>query len=1083
MRTRTPLILLVVLVLLATMVWGQATDGNVIGLVSDPSGAVIPGATIELENVATGVKRRAQTDSAGIYRFNNVPVGRYRVTASAQGFASATLENINVTLNRTTTANVELQVSAVTTQVEVVEAAAQIDTTTATIGAAFSAQEAVYNPVSALPLGVYNLALLSAGVASSGGLGLGEGPSVGGQRPRQNSFTIEGVDNNRKDVTGANIRVPNEAVAEFSMLQNQYSAEFGHSTGGQFNVVVRSGTNDVHGSAYWYLQNRKLNAMDEADKRQGLTEKPRYDQNQIGGSLGGPIVKNKLFYYGLFEYNPLGAASSPSSATYTPTAEGYRLLEQIPGLSKTNLDILKQYATPAPRADRTTVVKGVEIPIGILPISFPNYFNTYNWVGSVDYNFRDSDQLRFRYIESRGSGIDISVSPNLPAFAGNREIRQRMLALSEFHNFSPTLLNELRLNYSYYRDSIPAGDFKFPGLDVFPNITIEEDLNLQLGPLPEAPQSGSQNIYQLVNNMTWNKGAHTIKGGVDVRRYIAPTLFIQRSRGDYNYSNLERYLLDLTPDILAERNVGGRPYWGNAWNFYWFLQDEIKIRRNVTLTLGLRHEYKGIPADDKLQELNKVSSVPGLIEFRAPKAQKTNFAPRAGLSWSPGTSGKFVIRMGAGMAYDNYFDNLGTLSKPPQLESTAHVAGDEPGFLAKGGIPPTAPAEQLSPAEWRALTGTYIPDQRLPVSYQWTLGIERVIGKDYTWNVRYLGTRGSRLFVQTRINVKPVVTPERHLPTYLQRPSQAELDSLRLTLSQLVGEFNAGGFFVPSYLDAGFENLITAFKNIGNSTYHGLATEFSRRFSRGLLFKGAYTWSKAIDDSTADLFSTLLSPRRPQDFQNMRPERSRSFLDRTHRFSFTWVYEAPWLKNNGNWFAKNLAGNWVISGTYIAESPQYATVQSGRDANLNLDSAPDRVIINPAGVDKTGTDVTPLRNSAGDVVAYLANDPNARYIRAGTGAYANGGRQTLPLRGINNWDFGLAKKFSITESKAFEIRGNFYNLFNHPQYTPGSIHTVAAVSSNVTRNNLIPGNPLFNDPTRVYASNARNIYIVARLTF
>ena len=368
--------------------------------------------------------------------------------------------------------------------------------------------------------------------------------------------------------------------------------------------------------------------------------------------MGGPIVKNKLFYYGLFAYNPLGQASAPTSATLTPTAQGYQLLDTIPGLSRTNLDILKQFAEPAPTASTTTSVQGVEIPIGILPISFPNFTNIYNWIGNADWNISDKDRMRFRYIESRQSGIDIGTSPNLPAFANNRAIEQRLFNLSQFHTFSPTLLKELRLSYSRFSDDIPAGDFQFPGLDVFPNIEIRHDLNLQLGPLPEAPQSGTQNSYQVVNNTTWIKGSHNFKFGIDVRRYIAPTIFVQRSRVDYNYSNLDRYLLDLQPDELAQRNVGASTYWGNQWDFFWFVQDEWKLRRNFTLTLGVRHEYKGIDAGDKLQTLNSVSNVPGVLEFNAPKAQKRNFAPRIGLAYSPGNSGNIVFRAGFGMGYD-----------------------------------------------------------------------------------------------------------------------------------------------------------------------------------------------------------------------------------------------------------------------------------------------------------------------------------------------------------------------------------------------------------------------------------------------
>lgn len=1086
-RDKHLLLLVLILAGLSAVAYGQATDGNITGTVMDESGAVIGAATVELENIATGVKRATRSDDTGVYRFNNVLVGNYNVTARADGFQPATLGNVNVAMNRTITANLSLKVGEVSTQVEVVEAAAQIDTTSATIGSAFESEQAIYNPAMNLALGVYNLALLSAGVASSGGVGLGEGPSVGGQRPRNNSFTVEGVDNNRKDVTGANLRVPNEAVAEFSMLQNQYSSEFGHSTGGQFNVAVRSGTNEFHGNAFIYHQNKNYNALDEADKRQGITDLPRFDDNRLGGTLGGPIKKNKLFFFGLFEYNPLGAASSPSSATFTPTAQGYSLLEGLAGngtISRANLDVLKQFATPAPSASGVTRVGGVDIPIGILPIQFPNFQNTYNWVTSIDYNISDRDNLRFRYLENRTSGIDINTSPNLPAFSNNRTNRSRMFALSEFHNFSPALLNEVRLNYNYYSDDIPAGDFSFPGLDVFPNITIEQDLNLQLGPFDNAPQSGSINTYQVVDNMTWITGNHTLKGGVDVRRYIAPTTFIQRQRGDYNYSNLERYLLDLHPDVQAQRNVGGRPYWGNSWNFYWFIQDEWKIKRNLTLTLGLRHEYRGIPADDKLQTLNKVSDVPGVLVFDEPKAQTKNFAPRVGLTYSPGNSGNTVFRAGFGISYDNYFDNLGTLSKPPQLESSVLSPNqNQTGFLAGGGIPPDAPPADQTPEEWRAATGTYIYSQELPRSYQWTFGVERVIAKDYTFNVRYLGTRGVNLFTQSIINLQPVVTPNRRLPTYLQRPSQAELDALTLTLDDLTSDFNNGGFYVPSFLDAGFTNLIFAFPNRGNSVYHGLATEFTRRFSRGLLFKAAYTWSKNIDDSTADLFSTLLSPRRPQDFQNMQAERARSFLDRTQRFSFTWVYETPWLRSRDNWALRNLAGNWILSGTYIYETPQYQTVQSGLDSNLNVDSAGDRAIVNPAGDFDIGSGVSALTNSAGQVVGYLADNPNARWIRAGRGAFANSGRQLLPLDNINNWDVAVTKKFNVTETTSFEFQASFFNLFNHAQYTAGDVSTVRAVDSRATRNHLIPGNALFNDPSRVFSSHPRNIHFVARFRF
>ncbi len=1060
---------------------GQATDGNVVGAILDPTGASVPGATVELESVATGVKRGATTNRIGSYRFDNVPVGLYRIVVQSSGFSTTALENVSVALNRTTTANIGLELGQVTTEIVVDEAPALIDTTSATIGSAFDEREALYSPSADLPLGVLNLSLQAAGVASSGGLGQGDGPSVGGQRPRQNNFTIEGVDNNRKDVTGRSLDVSNEVVAEFSVLQNQYSAEFGHSTGGQFNTVIKSGSNSMHGALYEYFQNRELNAVDESNARQGIRETPRFDSNRFGGTAGGPVVKNKLFYFGGFEYNPAGEAAAPVSATLTPTTEGYRLLQGIPEVSDTNLGVLERFAGAAPAASETTMVAGVEIPIGVLPISFPTYQNNYNWVVSLDYIHSDRDQFRFRYIDNASDAINPIILPNLPAFAQTSNTKAKLATVSEFHAFSPSSFNELRLNYSRFSDGVSAGMFEFPGLDAFPNITIEQDLNLQIGPPPTSPNSVVLNTYQLVDNFTWIAGRHTLKIGIDTRKYIAPTNFVDRVRGDYNYSGLERFLLDLSPDVAGQRNVGGIPYDGNQFDFYWYVNDEIKLRRNLTLNLGVRHEYKGVPAGDELQALNAASSVEGLLAFDRPRAQKANFAPRVGLAYSPGENGKTVIRAGFGMAYDVYFDNFGTLTKPPQLENVFRVDNtvDTPNFLANGGIRPDQRPAEIDPVTARALTSGFIPDQHLPYSIQWNFGVQRVFSRDYTFEMRYLGTRGVRLFTQNVLPLRSRVSAERHLPTFLDAPSQAELDALQFTLDDLRGD----SFFVPEFAAAGFGPVIFSFPNRGNSIYHGLASELSRRFSNGLQFRGAWTWSHNIDDGTADLFSTLLSPRRPQDFQDMRAERGTSFLDRRHRFTLAWIWETPWMKKDGNWVKRNVMGNWIFSGMYTAESPQFATVQSGTDSNLNLDSAPDRVIVNPAGADGVGSDVAELTNSDGNVVGYLADSPNARYIKAGRGAWATGGRNTLPLRGINSFDLAVTKRISLTEGKAIEVRGMFYNALNHPQYVPGSLNTVRLVPSNMTRNNLIPGNPLFNDPTRVYPSNARTIHLVVRFTF
>ncbi len=1076
----------------APAMFGQAQDTNLTGTVLDQAGAAVPDARVEVTNENTGVKALAQTNGSGQYLFRNLLPGNYSLNVSHAGFTTTTLRGIMLNANANATQNVSLTVGDVATTVEVTDTALLIDTTTANVTQSYERREAIDTPMSAQPLGVLNLSLLGAGVASAGGLGLVDGPSVGGQRPRNNNFMIEGVDNNRKDVTGRNVDVPNEAVAEFTMLQNQYNAEFGNGTGGQFSTILKGGTNEVHGSLFEYFENRNLNAVDQSFARQGIRSNPRYDQNRLGGSVGGPIIKNKLFYYGLFMYNPQGIEGTAASAINAPTAAGYSALAAIPGVSQTNLGVLKQYLPAAGAATAITQVGSANIPIGIVPITKPSYTNTYDWLVSGDYNISDSDKLRVRFINNIIKGFSTETLPALPSFFLGRSTTAKLLTVSEFHNFTPTILNEFRFGYSRYNDDIPAGNFQFPGLDTFPNITIEQDLNLQLGPYDQAPQNGILNQYQLVDNVSWTKGSHNLKFGWEGRKYIAPQNFTQRVRGDYGYSNLNQYLFDFSPNTLAERNVGGGGYAGNAINLYGFIQDEWRMRRNFTVTLGVRYEYKGVPRDDKQQALNAISSVPGLIDFRAPKPQKDAFMPRVGIAYSPGSSGRTSIRAGFGLSYDKYFDNLGLNSRPPQVASTIDLPLDAntPNFLKNGGILPTSAAGPVctTAASCRTITSAYIFDQLLPYSIQWNLGVQHVFLNDYTLEVRYLGTRGVHLYTQNRINSQNKITDTLFLPTYSTQPSAATLAALPTTLADLTARSSV----VPEYRGF-FPQAITAFQNRGNSIYHGLAIDLHRRFTRNLLFRTGYTWSHNLDDSTADLFSTFLSPRRPEDFQNMRPERSNSFLDRRHRLVFSWVYDTPWYSKSSNAIARNTLGNWTLSGTYMFESPQYSTVQSGVDSNLNGDSAGDRAIINMAGTKGTGTGVNALNRAgniidpagaaAGTIVAYVAKDPTAQYILAGLGAKTNAGRQTIPAGNINNWDVQLKKQFNFGEVRKLQFAGQAFNLFNHAQYVPGYVSNIQFKDTNDTRNQLIPGNPIFNQPDQVYKSNSRTMILTARFEF
>ena len=1133
--------LLGVMTLTAGAAYGQAISGNIVGTVTDSSGAAVASADVNVTNINTGVGGNSKTNATGEYRFDNLLIGFYKITVKASGFRTTTVQ-VEVQLNVTATANVTLSPGAANEVVEVSGEAPIIDTTTAQIQSTYEDKQLADLPTAAfggaLGSGVLNLSLLQSGVGTSGGLGAGSGPAVGGQRPRDNNFTIEGVDNNNKGVTGPLAYVPNDAVANFTVLQNQFNAEFGHSNGGQFNTVVLSGTNSFHGRAYEYFQNRNLNAIDQAVVNNtppgSPIIQPRYDNNRFGGQVGGPIFKNKLFFFVNYEYNPVGQVALPGGTLCAPTANGYTQLLGIAGVSTANVNAMKNFVQ-APVPDTTNCVQssvsGNTIETGSFQLNAPNWLNNKALTTSMDYNISDRDQVRGRYIYNSLSQIDAGlIGTTLPVFFTNLTQPFHVIALSEYHTFSPTVSNEVRVGYNRWGYNYVVPNLTYlPTLDQFPNITIDE-LGINIGPDPNAPQYSQQNLYQAVDNLTWVKGNHTFKFGGEGRRYITPQKFIQRSRGDYDYSTLSLYALDQIPDTLGERSFGSVGYSGDQYGIYWYVNDIWKIRSNFSLNLGVRYEYNSTPQGWTQQSLNSIANVPGLITFGSPQAPKNDYMPRFGFAYSPGNNGTTSIRGGIGMGYDVLYDNIGVLERPPQIGNTVDcpVTCNASAFLANGGIPfqPSSGISVLDQAAARANTSAFLPNNvKYPKALSWNFGVQKVFRSNYTAEVRYVGTRGTALNVQNRLNVINVVTPTNFLPTSLQSPDPtctttgcAALDSRTIHLADLFNEQGAGGYLDPAYLlpntacggsgggivgNCGFFSEITAYEPWGSSTYHGLQTQLNRRFSSGLQFQAAYTFSHTIDNSTADFFSTIIAPRRPQDFRDLPAERSNSILDHRHRISISAVYEVPFYKNSSSWLKRNVLGNYEIAPIYTWESGQWGTVQAGTDSNLNTDGAPDRAIVNPAGVRGTGSDVLAMCNSSvpathlcnGDpdpnfdpspyIVGYVAKNPNAQYIVAQEGALSTGSRNTLTTPPINNVDLTVSKHIALTERYRIEFAFTALNFLNHPQFVTGSINQVTSISITgpTQRNYFIPSASNFNDPRASWASNARQLALGLKFVF
>jgi len=1122
---------LFVLVMLVSATHAQVTTGNVRGTVKDPSGGVVPNATVTITDPRTNTNTTVQTTGEGEYQFNNLLVGDYTVTVTAPSFSKLTLSDVRVELNKTTDVPTALSVGEASATIEVSAGGAElVDTTTTNLAKQFNERQVVELAQTDSGLGVYNLALTAPNVSSSGGVGVGSGGSVGGQRPRNNNFVVDGIDNNDKSVTGPQVYISPDTISEFSLLQNQYSAEFARSTGGQFIVTTKSGTNDFHGEAYDYFRNRKLNALDTLQKNAGVVRStsagdnslPRFDRNRYGFNIGGPIYlprfgeggksyrsgKDKLFFFSSYEVIGIGQAGGAGAIT-APTAAGLAIINSFPGFSATNLSIFNQFSPRAAANDAGSIQlctsprnlntgecpnnSFVSVPIGNVSIPSPNFSNNRNFVANIDYTQSSKTQQRARFIYNRFRSIDAAAS--LPQFFAPAPVDSRLFSYTLTHSFSSQLTNETRLAYRRNVSVTPVGNFTFPGLDQFPNIGLGE-LGFDIGPDPNAPQSAVENNYQVVNNLTYLAGNHSMKFGGDFRKLISPQVFVQRLRGDFQFNNLDTFLRDISPEF-AERNVGGGTYYGDQRLLFLFAQDDYRVRPNLTLNLGLNYAYQQVPFSARRQDVNALSSVPGLIDFRSPRAQKKNFGPRVGFAYSPnftsgllgrafGSNGKTSIRAGFSLAYDVIFDNIYILSSPPQAQQTIDVEPGQPNFLARGGIPNVGTGTNLTAAQARAATGSFIQDQQVPYAITYTGSIQRQFQKDYSVEVRYLHTRGIHLLTQNRINrqTKTFNGPGGFLPTFLSAPTQAQLDALPTTLTQI----NARSNFVPSFANAGFgSGNLVSFQSNGNSSYDAGSVLVQRRFTRGFQGSAAYTYSHLIDDTTAEVFSTVLSPRRVQDFRNLRAERADSALDRRHRFVVSSLYELPFFSKSSNSFLRATLGGLEFTGTYTAESGEKATVRSGIDSNRNGDSAGDRTIINPGGVIGTGSTVRALRNTAGATVAYLANTPNAQYIQAGAGALANAGRNTLQLPGINNLDFSILKNIRFGEVKRIQLRSDFFNFPNHPQYTPGSVNggeSTSTTSTAITGLNTVGLSPTtFNRPNQVFSSHPRTVQLVVKFIF
>jgi hypothetical protein len=1048
----------------------QTVGGTLRGTVKDTTGGVVPGATVIAQNESTGVKTDTITSSAGLFTFPNLLVGSYTVSVELPGFKKFVRKNVPVSANQVVESNATLEVGEVSTTIEVIGGAELVSTTTSQIGATIEGRAVIDLPNSVLGGSPLNLAVVLPNTTTQAGGVAGEGGSIGGNRPRNNNFTIDGVDNNDVSITGSLQPVIQDAVAEFNLITNQFSAEYGHSTAGQFNIISKSGTNNYHGSAFYYGQNRNLNAPDNLTKSAiqagDIPGQPRFDYARLGGTFGGPIRKDKLFFFGAYEYSTRGQAAT-GVTVLAPTQAGMATLNAL-AVNANVKNILSQFPIASAQS-RTISVSGQNIGVGNVQFFAPDFYNQHDFQTNLDANL-GKHQIRGRFLYDRYRSPNQNPDLPLPQFTGDFVSDNRKLAVTDIWAITTRLVNDLRVSYSR-----SVKGWTIPGQFAnFPNAEVDE-LGLNVGPEGNSPQSGVQNTYQVLNNLSYTVGRHQIKGGIEYRNWVSPSDFLPRARGEWDYATMDRFINDRVPDGLngALRGAGSGFFAGNQHSVYWFMQDDLKVTKNLTFNLGLRYEYTSNPRDASLQTLNAVATLPGVFEFRKPETDKNNFSPRVGFAYAPsfgdgfmkklfGEAGKSSIRGGFGVSYDVNFQNLVLLQLPPQLQTEQNptitcTSATPPswcatgrGFLAGGGllqvnVPP------VTQADARGATGSLIVDQVAPKTFTWTLSMQRELAQNWMLELRYMGTRALNLPIQQRLNAISVFerNPNLAMPTYLSTSTIPA--KVSLSAPSLNDFYNAQDL---RYSADGFYGLITAFPPVGNSIYHAGSVELNRRFAKGLLVMANYTWSKTIDDSTNELFTSRVNPRRPMNPFNLKNERGLSSLDMPHKFTVSWLYELPKMNLNSS-LAKAFLDGWQINGSYMAESGQPVTALSGQDANGDFDSAGDRAILNPNGSGLTGSGVnyvlrnpvtgnTSIATAEPDdpslVVGYVAKNPSARFIAAMAGTSDNAnrvGRNTIRAIGLNNWNLSFFKNFRLTEGKYFQFRAEMFNAFNHRQFSLG----------------------------------------------
>jgi hypothetical protein len=1010
----------VLLVTLVSHSSAQTFRGTILGTVTDPNGAVIPAATVTAKNVGTGIERSTISDEFGNYTLAELQTGSYQVVVSKSGFETQTINGVEVAVAAERRVDAALAVAGTSGQV-MIAASNPVETTNTTLGGTISSKEVADLPVNGRDFTKFLVIVPGAtgdpsgATDSPGSFGLF---SANGNRGRANNFLLDGTDMNdgyrnlpainEAGVFGTPATIlPIEAISEAAILSN-FEAEYGRNSGAIVNIVTKSGTNTLHGSLFEFVRNNKL------DARNVFNPKPdpqtAFRNNQFGGSLGGPIVPSRSFFYFAYEGQRERVGLNSSARVPDP-----REIAALGGPS--NPVIAKLLArNPWPTPNR---------PLPLFDSTgAPNLFVTTrasndldSLIGKIDHQFNSDNQFTGRYFfgnSNQSFPLAILGGNVLPGYNTVTPTRVNLVSLSYLKILSPTRVNEARFGYNRFREGFFPEDRNFDprtiGLEN--GIAGSQDFGLpfirvsgfaSIGSTLSVPRARVDTNWQAIDNFSWKLARHDLKFGYEFRRTFVNAFFDAGYRGRLDFASLDDFL---SGTLSGGRSARGDSRRGTFQNSHaGFIQDTFRWRPRVTFNLGLRWDYFGV-IDEERKRFSNFDRTRGLVLEgtggfgKLYRSDWNNFSPRLGVAWDLGGKGKTVVRAGWGLFYDAFSQDF-FVGQLPFNTFNPGPAYNPVGPSAILFSFSTVPQIQSGVPIYTGFSDSdvFAVDRNLRTPYvqNFNLNVQRQLFRGGVLEVGYVGSHGTKLFRYRDINQppNPAVSTARPFDNGPLAPS-------------------GGTFFYVNQLET-----------TANSNYNALQTSFTLRNRHGWSSMVNYTWSHSIDNAS-DGQDYVANATQPDNSFRADRERSNSNFDSRHRFVASFSYDIPNLAKAHT----RLGAGWQLNGVL--------TLRSGNPFHLNYNFTGD---FNGTGEFFGRPDLIgdPFAGTNGsdrflNLAAFKVPctfDAGGNCI-PGTFHFGSLGRNSLPGPGYRNFDFSLFKTTPITEHVKIQLRAEGFNIFNHP---------------------------------------------------